>query len=34
MTHSHNSFLNVANFAMAATPLLAVIVAYIQYVAR
>ena len=34
MTNTHNSFLGIANFAMAATPLLAVIVAYFQYVAR
>jgi len=31
---THTTFLSVANFAMAATPLLAVVMICIQYVAR
>ena len=31
---THTNLLNVANFAMAATPLLAVVMICIQYVAR
>ena len=30
---THTNFLNIANFAMAATPLLAVVMICIQYVA-
>jgi hypothetical protein len=31
---THTNFLNIANFAMAATPLVAVMMIVIQYVAR
>lgn len=34
MSSTSNSFLSVANFAMAATPLLAVVLTCIQYVVR
>jgi hypothetical protein len=31
---THTNFLNAANFAMAATPLLAVVMIFVQYIAR
>ena len=31
---THTNFLNAANFAMAATPLLAVLMIFVQYLAR
>ena len=34
MTNTHSSFLSVANIAMAATPLFAVILTAVQYLAH
>ena len=34
MTHSNSPFLGIANVAMAATPLIAVVMTIVQYLAR